>query len=265
MAEFLRERGLELSEEKTQIVQIEEGFDFLGQNIRKYNGKMLIKPSKKNVQAFLANVREVIKTNKQATAGVLIRQLNPKIRGWANYHRHVVSKEVFHSTDHAIYQALWQWAKRRHPSKSRRWVKNKYFHTVGNHNWTFSGTTTDLGKLTVRHLVRAADVPIQRHTKVRGETNPYDPTWETYFERRLDVKMEANLQGRKRLLYLWTRQQGICPHCRLKITKLTGWHSHHKVWRSKGGSDAADNRVLLHPECHRQVHRLELDGGSRVP
>src|SRR6266699_1293278 len=91
--QFMKERGLTLSQEKTLITHIENGFDFLGQHLRKYNGKLLIKPSKKNIHTFLEGIRKIIKENKQATAGNLIAQLNPKIRGWANYHRHVVSSE----------------------------------------------------------------------------------------------------------------------------------------------------------------------------
>ena len=115
---FLRERGLSLSEEKTRITHIETGFDFLGQNIRKYRGKLLIKPSTKNVQAFLSKVRTIIKANKAAKAGHLILQLNPIIRGWAHYHRHVVSKQTFRRVDSEIFKAVWQWAKRRHPQRA---------------------------------------------------------------------------------------------------------------------------------------------------
>src|SRR5215475_4759478 len=125
--QFLRERGLELSPEKTRITHIEDGFDFLGQNVRKYAGKLLIKPARKNVKAFLGKVRQIVKANKQATAANLIAQLNPMIRGWANYHRHVVSKQTFYHVDTAIFKVLWSWAKRRHPNKPRRWVADKYF------------------------------------------------------------------------------------------------------------------------------------------
>ena len=137
---FLSERGLELSAEKTQITQIEDGFDFLGQNVRDYGGTILVKPSRKNVATFLAKVRGIIKASRQATAGHLIVQLNPVIRGWANYHRHVSSKRTFTQVDHAIFRALWQWAKRRHPKKPRRWVKDKYFGTIGGRHWVFHGT-----------------------------------------------------------------------------------------------------------------------------
>src|SRR4051794_12207181 len=137
---FLSERGLELSAEKTRITPIEDGFDFLGQNVRDYNGTILVKPSRKNVATFLTKVRGIIKANKQATAGHLIVQLNPVIRGWANYHRHVVSKRTFSRVDHAIFRALWQWAKRRHPKKSRRWIKDRYFQVRGGRHWVFHGT-----------------------------------------------------------------------------------------------------------------------------
>lgn len=260
VAGFMRERGLELSKEKTTITHIADGFDFLGQNVRKYKGKVIIKPSGKNVKAFLDKVRQVIRANKQATAGHLICQLNPIIRGWANYHRHSASKQTFSKVDDAIYQSLWQWAKRRHPRKSHRWIKEKYFHTIGNRKWVFSGQVKDkAGKSRQIQLFYAHTVPIKRHTKIKGAANPYDPAWKSYFEQRQGVEMEENLKGGQQLLYLWKEQRGICPICKQKITKLTGWHNHHIVWRVNGGEDKAENRVLLHPNCHRQVHSQQLE------
>jgi RNA-directed DNA polymerase len=126
---FLKERGLELSQEKTLITHIEEGFDFLGQNVRKYEGKFLIKPARKNVKAFLQKVRATIKAQKQLPAGDLIDILNPMLRGWATYHRHQVSKQTFTKVDQAIFWALWQWARRRHPHKPKQWVREKYFQS----------------------------------------------------------------------------------------------------------------------------------------
>ena len=127
---FLKERGLELSAEKTHITRIEDGFDFLGQNVRDYGGTIVVKPSRKNVATFLEKVRGIIKASKHVTAGHLIVNLNPVIRGWANYHRHVASKRTFSRVDHAIFRALWQWAKRRHPKKSRQWIKDRYFESL---------------------------------------------------------------------------------------------------------------------------------------
>ncbi len=153
--------------------------------------------------------------------------------------------------DHAIFDALWRWARRRHPKKGARWVKAKYFHTVGNRTWVFSGATGD-GQM--RRLLRADSIPIRRHAKIQSAANPYDPAWEVYFEERHGLKVAANLAGRRSLRYLWKRQGGRCPHCGQPITSITGWHSHHVIWKSKGGSDGTDNRQLLHPTCHMQVH-----------
>jgi len=262
--DFMKERGLALSPEKTIITHIEKGFDFLGQNIRKYQEgkqqKLLITPSKKNVQTFLEKIRETIKTNKSASAGALIVKLNPMIRGWANYHRHVVSSATFKSVDRAIYQCLWQWAQRRHRKKSAQWIKRKYFPTIGNRSWVFSGEIEGKeGTTKAVRLFYAVFVPIERHIKIKGEANPYDPQWEIYFEERLGVRMAHNLQGRHKLLHLWKQQRGMCPVCQQKITKITGWHNHHIIWRSLGGSDHMDNRVLLHPNCHRQVHSQRVN------
>lgn len=258
--QFLRQRGLELSPEKTRITHIETGFDFLGQHVRKYAGKLLIKPARKNVKAFLGKVRHIVKANRQATTGNLIAQLNPVIRGWTNYHRHVVSKATFYQVDNAIFNVLWSWAKRRHPKKPHRWVARKYFRPRNGRAWTFVGTrVSKRGKRHELILRRAGDVPIKRHVKVKGTANPYDPQWEVYFEERLGVKMTHHLKGRRQLLYLWQQQDGLCSVCHQNITRLTGWHNHHVVWRTYGGSDTATNRVLLHPNCHRQVHNQSLD------
>ena len=257
--EFLAERGLELSPEKTLITKVEEGFDFLGQNVRKYDNKLFIKPSKKNKSTFLKKVRGIIRANRSATAGQLITLLNPVIRGWANYHQHVVSKRTFSDVDSAIFIALWRWAKRRHPNKSPKWIRKKYFWKRGGDNWVFSGIVADKnGKPRPIQLVSAAKTPIRRHVKIKGEANPYDPAWEVYFEHRLGIKMATHLRGKYRLLNLWKSQKGICPICSQKITEQTGWHSYHLVWKSMGGDDRTANLVLLHPNCHQQVHNREI-------
>ena len=258
--QFLQPRGLELSPTKTVITHVEQGFDFLGQNVRKYpNGKLLIKPSKKNVKVFLGGIRKIVKAALGMSAAELIDWLNPKIRGWANYHRHVVSKRIFQRVDHAIFTSLWQWARRRHQHKSSGWLKRKYFERQGHNNWRFFGESCD--KEGIPHKVRlllAGRTPIQRHVKVKSEANPYDPAYETYFEKREGVHMAATFWGIRTLRFLWYLQRGLCPVCNLKITRITGWRLHYRVPRVKGGSTSADNRVLLHPECHDRVHRLSL-------
>ncbi|EIP9335860.1 group II intron reverse transcriptase/maturase, partial [Salmonella enterica] len=126
---FLRKRGLTLSDEKTVITHITDGFDFLGQHIRRFDRKLIIRPAKKNVKSFLGKVRGIIEDNKTVSAWLLIYKLNPLIRGWANYHRHVASAKAFNNADHQIWRKIWQWCARRHPGRSRRWVFRKY-HTT---------------------------------------------------------------------------------------------------------------------------------------
>jgi len=218
LEQFLRDRGLSLSPEKTRITHIEDGFDFLGQNIRKHRGKLIITPSKKNVKAFLAKVRAIIRRNKQATTGQLIAQLNPLIRGWANYHRHICSKKIFGKVDHAIFKALWQWAKRRHPNKSKRWIRKKYFHTVGGRNWVFEGElTNNAGRTYTIQLFYASKVRIKRHTKIRGAVNPYDPHWELYLEERRSRKMADSLRDRGNVLTLWKNKMEGVPSVTRKL------------------------------------------------
>jgi RNA-directed DNA polymerase len=251
---FLKERGLELSQEKTRITHITEGFDFLGQNVRRYKEGLRVKPSHKNVKRFLAKVRKIIKSNKQAPAGLLIDLLNPVIRGWTQYHQHVSSHKTFAKVDHAIFQTLWRWAKRRHSNKSKTWVKANYFQTIDTRQWVFQA---EYGNKTWT-LIKAADTHYKPHIKIKGDANPFDLHWEMYFEHRLDVKMADNLRGRRQLLRLWKEQRGICPVCQQKITKITGWNNHHILDHTLGGPDTDENRVLLHPNCHQQVHNQHL-------
>ena len=207
IAGFLRERGLALSPEKTKIAHIEEGFDFLGWNVRKYDGVLLTKPSKKNVLALMRKVRAVIKGSPTAKQETLIAMLNPIIRGWANYHQNQVAKDTFHKVDHLIWEQLWKWACRRHRNKSRKWVKRRYFIREGARDWIFSTTVKKEGKAKRIYLTYASNTPIRRHRKIRSEANPFDSAWDEYFEERLGWIMERNLRGKKNLLQLW-RQQG---------------------------------------------------------
>ena len=116
VTQFLAERGLILSEEKTLITHIDQGFDFLGFNVRKYDGKLLIKPSKKSITTFLNDLRSIIKSNPTVKTESLIRMLNPKLKGWAYYYRHVVSKAIFSKVDEEMYHSLCKWTRRRHPN-----------------------------------------------------------------------------------------------------------------------------------------------------
>lgn len=180
---FLAERGLELSEQKTTITHIEAGFNFLGQNVRKYRNKLVIKPAKDGLKALVQKTRECIKGCLGQTAETLIAKLNPIVRGWANYHRYVCSAKAFWNADRAIHYQLLRWAKRTHPNKSYGWLKQKYFSFLGRFGF-YAHKRTSTGESKVLRLHSPRHTVIERHIKVRGEANPYDPVYTEYFERR---------------------------------------------------------------------------------
>jgi RNA-directed DNA polymerase len=190
VAEFLKERGLELSEEKTKITHLRDGFDFLGQNVRAFGNKTLVRPSKKNIAAFLGKIRKVVKANKQATAADLVQLLNPMIRGWANYHRHASSKRTFTYVDYQIHCILIRWARRRHLTerKSSAWVANKYFCVHGDRQRCFFGDERNHQGERVRYwLHNAASTRIVRHEKVKSSAHPYAPEWQEYWRKRAEA------------------------------------------------------------------------------
>ncbi len=195
---FLQERGLELSEEKTKITHIDNGFDFLGFNSRKYNGKLITKPAKKNVLDFVRNVRRIIKKHATVSAGDLIGILNPKIQGWANFYRHKVSSRTFTYVDSEIHKALSRWAKRRHPNKSNHWTHRKYFCSVGMDNWVFYGQTTVGGSKFNVHLQKMTKTKITRHVKIRSDANPYEPAYDEYFVMRRNKNGIQQAENRNR-------------------------------------------------------------------
>ena len=164
VAHFLKQRGLELSHEKTRITHVEEGFDFLGQNVRRYRcGKVLTKPSSDNVKTFLSKIRETIDNSGSLTAGVMIQRLNQQIKGWTMYHRYAASKRTFTYVDHRIFQMVWRWCRHRHPKKSRKWLKKNYFPHDGQRHWVFTGTLLNQkGQGRPIQLMAAAKVRIIR-------------------------------------------------------------------------------------------------------
>ena len=174
--QFLEERGLQLAEEKTHVVHIDDGFDFLGFNLRKYNGTLLIKPATTSIAAVKDKVRTIIKNGGSLPPGVLIHRLNPVIRGWAFFYRHVVSKEVFSDIDQAIWRMTWHWARRRHPKKRLTWIKRRYYARRAGRDWIFTDGTAD--------LFHMSSLPIRRHILIRGRANPYDPAWAAYLQLR---------------------------------------------------------------------------------
>jgi RNA-directed DNA polymerase len=180
VTEFLKERGLQLSEEKTKIVHIKEGFDFLGHNVRKFKDKLIIKPNKKAVTNILTKITQDIKKYRGLSQGALIGILNPKIRGWAFFFRGVCSKRTFSDVDDKLFKLTFKWAKRKHQSKGVQWVKEKYFPPTEKENWVFQ--TNVLGKNI--QLLKMGKVTIKRHVIIRNNAIVYDKNFKTYFQKR---------------------------------------------------------------------------------
>jgi len=176
ITEFLAQRGLALSNEKTHITRIEDGFDFLGWNFRKYRNKLLIKPSKDSCKSIARKVREITREHRGVGQKDLIRMLNPVIRGWCNYHRGMVSKEAFKNLDTVLFQALWRWGRFRHPMKNSLWIKIRYWKRIGNRDWTFC---SDDGTLTI-----AGHTRIIRHIMIKLDSNPFLKEDSDYFHYR---------------------------------------------------------------------------------
>lgn len=246
---FLAKRGVELSKEKTLITHIDNGFDFLGWNFRKYSGKLLIKPSKKSIQKVLRKVRSVTRDNPTIAQRELIRKLNPILRGWRNYHNHTVAKRAFSYVDNAVFEALWRWARRRHKRKGKKWIKKRYWHTIGRDNWVFFDNSAEIGKHNPR-LIRLSKTAIVRHPKLRLDVNPYLNT--EYFKKRVHVWGARRLTGDLR--EVWRRQKGICPCCEKPILDHKEANIHH-VWPQQwGGTRNVTNLVYLHKVCHNTYH-----------
>jgi RNA-directed DNA polymerase len=265
VARFLATRGLELSQEKTRITHISEGFDFLGQTVRKYKGKIIIRPSRKNVQAFRDKVRGILNDNKETKPVSLIRLLNPVLRGWANYHRSICAKTTFSAIDTWLWRRLWRWARRRHPNKSISWIGKKYLPTVGTRR-VFAASTGEArtsGKPGRIELLHIGSIAIRRHRKIRGDANPYDPAFASYFESLIRFRTQDALQDRSTLLDLWRRQRGICPECHQPITKDTGWRGHRRVRVIDGTLLGVGRMRLLHPPCYWTSTRADRAGAFK--
>lgn len=256
---FLAERGVKFADNKTFIRHIDEGFDFLGWNFRKYNNKLLIKPSKKSIGKFLKEIREIIKDNATTSQAMLIYQLNPKIRGWRNYHKHVVARDAFEYVDHRIFEALWSWAIRRHKKKGRRWVKDRYWHTVCGDKWVFFDQSEKFSHMNQR-LIKCSNQKIIRHTKLDTNMNPYID--KKYFFDRNFTLGSRNLTGVFKTV--WKKQLGICPICMqaIRFANDDDRVIHHNTPKAWGGSDKASNLMYLHDRCHREYHVTNVVRGK---
>lgn len=247
---FLQQRGVALSEEKTKITHINEGFDFLGQTLRKHNtekstGKLHIRPSKESLKKIKAKVSEVCKSSRGLNQEELIKKLNPVLRGWANYHRHSICSDSFAQLDSHVWNRVFRWARRRHPNKTGQWIANRYFIHLPKQSWIFQD------KASGKRLIRvAAAIKCKRHIKIKAEANPFDEAWEDYFLQRQQRKALEKTKGlRAKLL---KRFNGVCIQCKQMIQPEDALDLHHLNGNHQ--DNRIENLVLLHPNCHRQVH-----------
>jgi RNA-directed DNA polymerase len=190
---FLADRGLELSKGKTVISHIKDGFTFLGQTFRKHGSTLHVMPSKEGILALVRKVGDIIRQQRSAPMEGLITKLNVMLRGWANYHRYVVSSEAFSRVDTYVYEQLWRMLQRRHQTKSKEWLVRKYW-TASGRKHVFSVILNYKGKKHLLKVVRIGSIGIRRHIKVKAEANPYLPEYAYYFWRRRHHK-EARLLG----------------------------------------------------------------------
>lgn len=256
LAHWLGERGLTLSEEKTRIVHITEGFDFLGFNVRRYPApktsrtgwKLLITPSKGAVQKFRDRVRQEWKSLRGTSVAAVLKALNPIIRGWANYYRTVVSKATFNKLDKFMFGRCVRYARHTHPTKPWKWIRDRYFGQLragSGNQWVFGDKQRNA------HLLKLNWTAIRRHPLVQGRASPDDPDLRDYWNRRQAARMT---ELPPKLLGLARRQKGWCPQCGQPLVNDEELHVHHRQHRKDGGGDDEANLRLIHLFCHQQVH-----------
>jgi len=273
ISEWLKVRGLELSEEKTQIVHSTEGFNFLGHHIRHYENRikgtyrlkllngtkteqnranathvLRVEPTKEKLHGHWKEISDTIGKLKSVTPAKLIAIIQPKITGWANYYKTVQSSEAFGKLDMFLWKRLYQWACRRHPKKNKHWIADKYFGRVGNRKWIFKDEKTGKTiKLYTQHKERTGS-----YTRVGYDRSYYDGDT-AYWAERLSNGYDNITPSKAKML---KRQGGKCPHCGGSFTSEDLMHVHHKAYRSQGGEDKYKNLTLLHKHCHDELHRL---------
>jgi RNA-directed DNA polymerase len=271
---WLAEMGLELKPSKTRIchtldpvAEYPAGFDFLGFNVRQFRVgashsgrshgkrlgfKTLIRPSTAAVKRHRQALHRLVVKSQGLTQEALIGQLNPRIRGWSNYYRHVVSKRVFNDCDYQLFPVLLRWATRRHPRKSATWRVRRYWRTINEDHWRFA---TAEGVRLAKH----AAIPIRRHVLVQSAASPYDGNL-LYWARRL--QHQHPLTRDSTLGKLLTRQQGKCGYCGLYFLDEAPIEIDHRIPRSLGGDDQLSNLMALHRHCHDQRHAAWQVGGG---
>jgi RNA-directed DNA polymerase len=252
---WLLERGLELSAEKTRIAHITQGFDFLGFNIRQYPSKVkrlksivLIRPSKKSQQKLRDKIKALWLANKTTPVDKLVTMLNPVIRGWTNYFRIGVAKKIFAGLDRWMYHRAWRHAVRKHPHKSAAWRVRRYWGRLNldrNDKWVFGE------KRTGEYLLKFQWTKIQRHIIVKTTSSPDDPLLKAYWEKRNRRQIAELVPSKQKMA---RKQNFVCPVCNQSLLNGEELHTHHIVPVEAGGEEKYRNLLLVHEDCHRQIH-----------
>lgn len=258
ISKFLLTMGLQLSYEKTIISSAYDGFDFLGFNFRIYPDKRkrfdyvtLVRPSNKNKIKIKQNLKQIWKKHIGFNAVILIKNLNPIIRGVANYYRFSNSNKFFRSLDHFHYNQSIRYAKRTHSNKGIKWINNRYFTSSNKDNWTFYDRYSNVKLLKFRQWKIETYVPIRRNHLYD------DPEFRSYFKDRQKHNLKIRFKSSKSLTFLLSTQMCLCPYCE-EILSEDDYHTHHIIPKSKGGPDKYENLILMHATCHRDLHRRSL-------
>jgi RNA-directed DNA polymerase len=208
LAEWLAPLGLVFNEDKTRIVNLDQGFDFLGFTVRRFNSKLLIKPSKAAVRRHRQRLRTEMRSLRGANAAMVLNRLVPIVRGWSAYYRTVVSSEVFSALDRYMWRLIYKWAKHTHPKKSKRWIVNRYFGRFNKSRqdrWVFGDHASGA------YLVKHAWTKIARHQMVKAGSSPDDPALAEYWAKRRRRAAPPPLDNLS--LRLLKSQRGACPLC----------------------------------------------------
>jgi RNA-directed DNA polymerase len=259
LPEWLTGRGLSLSPEKTRVVHLTDGFDFLGFHVKHHEAplttktgyKLFITPSKKSVTKLREMLREHWLNLRGQNVVAVLKRLNPIIRGWANYFRTVVASRVFSGLDHWMHRRETRYVNRSHPQKSQAWRKEKYWGKLNKErddHWVFGD------KQRGGYLLKFSWFSIIRHPLVRGTASPDDPRLGEYWWERQRVHAR-HLTPSDRKIGL--SQGWACPYCQMPLMNGEELHRHHRIPKGQGGSDDASNRELVHLYCHQQQHRIK--------
>ncbi len=255
LAKWLAEKGLSLSEEKTRIRHLSEGFNFLGFTIRHYPApnssrsgyKLLITPSRESIQRQRHKLKGLWRKHVGTPTAALIKEMNPVIRGWGNYFRSGVAKKVFNDLDRFMYHRAKRYAQRRHPNKSGKWRMAKYWGKAPGpprDRWVFKDRQSGAC------LHKFAWIGIERHRMVPRDYSPDNPDLSEYWRERRARTAKRNRRYRQ----LFKRQHGLCPVCRQHLESGEETHTHHVIPKKSGGTDDLANLRLVHVYCHHQIH-----------